>query len=317
MESGLPFSHVDTEAFRKFALRMYPRACVKSAATFAGEKVPHLAKVMKWDIDCKLEDEFMEGQPSGIAIAGHIWSSKGSRVHSFSFSVPSFFVSLVLHYLSKDWKPMQFTIACLPVPEGGLADTGFIDSAIRDIPALSPRGGVAKVAVLDGANTCMMDAVANSQLVTASFMCVDSRLQSVIGRCLASVPLLEDLLQKTSRFASAFHSNPLTGVTIKSEADAGFHAFCSVPMPVAARPSSHSLTITSISVLELVLMSLRDKAIDIGVPHFSDSEMGGLKFLERILSEFEGASGSLAGRYCQLARVLTELVNLQDAMLRL
>ena len=324
VEAGLPFSHVDTEAFRKLALRMYPRATVKSADIFTGEKLPHLSKAMKWDMDCLLEDEFVVKEPTGVAIVGRIWMDQGRGRVSFpfpsspSFSSPSFFLSLDLHYLSQEWKPMQFTLACLPVPEGGCADTlsGKVDAIIKDIPALSNRAVVSKVVVIDGANMCMRDAVAKSELASGSFVCMDHRLQMVIERAFASEPLIGALLQKVAHLARQFHDNPLTGVSIKSEAERLRLAFVTIVKPVAARWSSHCLTIESIRILEVTLTSLRTKAIDIGVPHFSNEEMGALNTLGGILSEFEETSRALsAAPSCTVSSVISTLVNLQGSLL--
>ena len=74
--SNLPFSLVDTEAFRDFVQYLDPRLILKSATTFIRYQLPLLYDNVKSASECILAEELP--QCSGIATSTDIWISRNN-----------------------------------------------------------------------------------------------------------------------------------------------------------------------------------------------------------------------------------------------
>ena len=96
--NNIPFSLVDTEAFRDFVGYLDPRLIFKSATTFSRYNLPLWYENVKAAVECILIEELP--QCSGIAISIDIWTSRNNDPYQ----------SMPLHYINKSWQLMQFVL---------------------------------------------------------------------------------------------------------------------------------------------------------------------------------------------------------------
>ena len=85
VEASLPFTHVESIAFKKLAARWQPRITVKAATTFSRNKLPRLYKAMQEVFhDRTLKD--LKDCP-GVGFTTDLWTSRANDAF-MSFTLP-------------------------------------------------------------------------------------------------------------------------------------------------------------------------------------------------------------------------------------
>lgn len=230
VESSLPISHLADEGFRKFCLRVFPRASVKPAETLTKEKLPLLSSAFRRELELRWEEE-LEGV-NQVAFSVDIRKTP----HTDS----SFLLFLWFQYVNQDWEHHRFLADCVPLT-GGHDETALsvaMKAAFREIPGLSPDQEFSPKVVVHDGSAHLKDATAI--LAAESFTCIISRLDDIVKKALSASPQLEALLAKASLFS-------VPGIV----------------MPEAGRLSSFSMTIQALKPLRSVLPQLSDSEFDL------------------------------------------------------
>ena len=230
VESSLPISHLAEEGFRKFCLRVFPRASVKPAETLTKEKLPLLFSAFRREMELRWEEE-LEGVNQ---VAFSVDIRKTSHTDS------SFLLFLWFQYVNQDWEHHRFLADCVPL-NGGHDETALSNAmaaSFREIPGLSPDQEVSPKVVVHDGSAHLRDSTAI--LAAESFTCIISRLDAIVKKALSASPQLEALLAKASLFS-------VPGVV----------------MPEAGRLSSFSMTIQALKPLRSNLPQLSDSEFDL------------------------------------------------------
>ena len=226
VESSLPISHVADEGFRKFCLRVFPRAHVKPAETLTKEKLPHMFKAFRRELELRWEEELHDVKE--VAFAVDIRRTSFKEEEGFLFF-------LWFHYVNQEWEHLRFLAECVPVlgEHDETTLSAIMAAAFREIPNLSPRQDVSPKVVVHDGSTLVKDAA--FLVEAASFTCMISRFDAILKKALSASPLIEELLTKSSLFS-------VPGIV----------------MPEAGRLSSFCMTISALKPLRLLLPQLSD-----------------------------------------------------------
>lgn len=297
--SALPFKHVETEAFRTLMSKVQPRANVKSATTFTRSKLPRLHASMRQDLEKVLADDLSDCP--GVGFSTDLWTSRAGDP----------FLSLTIHYLSKEWNLKRYTLECMPF-EGhhtAVRIAAALDQKLKGLQTLA--NDAQKVLVHDAAAN-MKAAVRKSSSGLDSFVCFDHRLQTVLRKAFADCDELDHLMQKANDLSSLMHRSPLTCQQIQAECALVGTKYVKVIAPVATRWNSRYMMVESINTISPALSSLKEKSIDIGTSLFSESELDLLKKIEFMLAKFDEASKQMsADKIVTMPLVVSNLVNLR------
>jgi len=178
VEASLPFSHVESKAFRKLALRLNPKATVKSATTFSRSKLPKLYQSMKNELDSKLEEDLKE--LSCVGFTTDLWTSRANDN----------FLSLTLHYINEQWALQRYLLTCIPFAgrHTGVRIAKVLDDTIKDISGLSLDSYKTRKVVVHDAAANQIAAIPKSDLALQSFVCMDHRLQTILRKAFQGIP---------------------------------------------------------------------------------------------------------------------------------
>jgi len=178
VEASLPFSHVESKAFRKFVLRLNPKVTVKAATTFSRSKLPKLYETMKYELDCKLEEDLDD--ISCVGFTTDLWTSRANDA----------FMSLTLHYINDKWEMERFVLTCIPFAgrHTAVRMVKVLDDSIKDITGLSMKSSRTRKVVVHDAAANMIATIPKSGLGLQSFLCMDHRLQTILKKAFKGIP---------------------------------------------------------------------------------------------------------------------------------
>ena len=255
VEASLPFSHVESKAFRKFILRLNPKVTVKAATTFSRTKLPKLFETMQKELDCKLEKDLND--VSCVGFTTDLWTSRAN----------DHFMSLTLHYINAQWEMERFVLTCIPFAGRHTAVrlVKVLDGSIKDINGLSMDPSKTRKVVVHDAAANMIATCPKSELGLQSFLCMDHRLQTILKKAFTDIPAQDALMRKATDLASRCHHSALTCEIIRAEAEVLGATYVKVITPAPTRWNSHYMMVESILTLKATLQSLREKNENIGV----------------------------------------------------
>ena len=178
VEASLPFSHVESKAFRKYILRLNPKVTVKAATTFSRSKLPKLYDTMKYELDCKLEEDLDD--ISCVGFTTDLWTSRANDA----------FMSLTLHYINAQWEMERFVLTCIPFAgrHTAVRMVKVLDDSIKDITGLSMQSSRTRKVVVHDAAANMIATIPKSGLDLQSFICMDHRLQTILKKAFKGIP---------------------------------------------------------------------------------------------------------------------------------
>jgi hypothetical protein len=119
-----PFALVDANHFHQLFVDLLPRVIIKSASTFAKNKMPHLHNAMRQGLVSPLLEQL--AGTSGISFTSDMWTSHNRQS----------FLSITIHYINADFELKKYSLNCIPFRGAHTADqiSPALDGEISKVP---------------------------------------------------------------------------------------------------------------------------------------------------------------------------------------
>ena len=172
METKLPFTLVEHPGFRKIINKVDPKVTVKSANTFAQQKLPLMTRTIKDTMNQVLERNFQ--QCTAVAITSDHWTSRTGASY----------MPITMHYVKPDFTLKNFIIQ-LDQFDGrhtGIIIAQACDKKLHSISALKniPR---VTTAFVDQASNMRLALTLSKRVKTldeGSMQCIDQKLNTAL-----------------------------------------------------------------------------------------------------------------------------------------
>jgi hypothetical protein len=275
-----PFALVDSDHFRQYMAKLCPRVQVKSASTFAKNKVPRLHDAMRAELINTLMEQL--AGTSGISFTSDMWTSRNRQS----------FLSITIHYINADFELKRYSLNCIPFRGAHTADriSRALDAEIGKVPV--KRGS--RLAAVHDAAPNMKAGVRKSSFGLKSYVCTDHRLQTVLKKAFNApeADLANNILKKAVALSSLMHRSSKACEMVEEESDRLGVPYVVVIAPCETRWNSKYLMLKSINTIAPALVSLQEKGTDLGekLELFTDSEMEMMKWMEKVLAKFDEAT---------------------------
>jgi zinc finger BED domain-containing protein 1 (E3 SUMO-protein ligase ZBED1) len=275
-----PFALVDSDHFRQYMAKLCPRVQVKSASTFAKNKVPRLHDAMRAELINTLMEQL--AGTSGISFTSDMWTSRNRQS----------FLSITIHYINADFELKRYSLNCIPFRGAHTADriSRALDAEIGKVPV--KRGS--RLAAVHDAAPNMKAGVRKSSFGLKSYICTDHRLQTVLKKAFNApeADLANNILKKAVALSSLMHRSSKACEMVEEESDCLGVPYVVVIAPCETRWNSKYLMLKSINTIAPALVSLQEKGTDLGekLELFTDSEMEMMKWMEKVLAKFDEAT---------------------------
>jgi len=275
-----PFALVEADHFRQFFAEVLPRVTVKSATTFARNKVPRLHDAMRQELVNTLMEQL--AGTSGVAYTSDMWTSRNRQS----------FLSVTIHYINANFELRKFSLNCIPFRGAHTADriARALDAEISKVPV--KRGS--RLAAVHDAAPNMKAGVRKCSFGLKSYICTDHRLQTVLRKAFNApeAALANVILKKAVALSTLMHHSTKACEMVEEECDRLGVPYVVVIAPCETRWNSKYLMIESINTLAPALLSLKEKGTDLGekIELFSESDMEMLKWMEKVLAKFADAT---------------------------
>jgi hypothetical protein len=275
-----PFSLVEADHFRQFFAEVLPRVTIKSASTFAKNKIPRLHDAMKSElVKTFLED--LTGT-SGVSFTSDMWTARNHQS----------FLSITIHYITANFQLKKYSLNCIPFRGAHTADriSRALDAEISKIPY--KRGS--RLAAVHDAAANMKAGVRKCSFGLHSYICTDHRLQTVLRKAFndPEADLANMILKKAVALSNLMHRSTNACELVEEECDQLGIPYVMVIAPCDTRWNSKYLMLESINTIAPALVSLKDRGTQLAdkVELFTDSEVQVMKWIEKVLRKFDEAT---------------------------
>ena len=160
-QCNLPFSHIESQGFKRFISHLDPKVTVKSADTYSKTKLPLLYKNVQREVHRVLEKDLP--QCDGVA-----FTVSENSIHD---SARIFEV----HYIDKDWALKSYVVDCK-------SEESSLEDVIKNITAL--QGCAHTTAVFQ-------NDTANCDVIKDKMICCKTILSRAVQHALDSTPDLQ------------------------------------------------------------------------------------------------------------------------------
>lgn len=183
VNANLPYTFVDSPAWKKFAKYACPSAQTKSSRVFARSKIPALSsKIMEY-VDEDLKKDLAKVDQVSFTTDG--WTSKANHPY----------LSLTTHYISSHFEFKSYTLDCKLITGSHTRRhiAEVVDSIIQQHPGLNQVQN--KMMVTDAAsNMRQIDTV--SEEITDNQVCLDHIINTCLQRAMNSIPEIKNALDE-------------------------------------------------------------------------------------------------------------------------